>query len=128
MLRSYQDLKAWQRAMLLVTEVYSVTEALPPRERNGLTAPLRRAAVSVPSNIAEGYGRRHRREYIQFVSIALGSLCETESQLLIVANVGLRSSGEVRAALALCVQVRRLLTRLRDSLSRDPSAPLTLDP
>jgi four helix bundle protein len=85
---TYRDLIAWQRAMVLVTNVYRATEAFPRREIYGLTNQLRRAAVSVPSNIAEGKGRRSKKEYLQFLFKARGSLFEVETQLEISNNLG----------------------------------------
>lgn len=71
-IRSFRDLVAWQRAMELCERVYTLSSKFPSDERFGLTAQFRRAAVSVPSNIAEGYGRRRRQEYLRFLGIALG--------------------------------------------------------
>jgi four helix bundle protein len=85
---SYRDLIAWQRAMELVTDVYRVTENFPGREMYGLTRQVREAAVSVPSNIAEGKGRQTKRDYVQFLFRARGSLHETETQLEVGRNLG----------------------------------------
>jgi four helix bundle protein len=84
---TYRDLVAWQRAMALVTQIYRATDAFPRREIYGLTNQLRRAAVSVPSNIAEGKGRRSKKEYVQFLFKARGSLFEVETQLEIACNL-----------------------------------------
>jgi four helix bundle protein len=80
-IRSYKDLMVWQRSMDLVESIYRITEKLPAKERWGLLSQMRRAAVSVPSNIAEGYGRQSSGNYIQFLSISRGSLLELETQL-----------------------------------------------
>ena len=85
---SFRDLVAWQRAMTLVTQVYRATDTFPRREIYGLTNQVRRSAVSVASNIAEGKGRLSKREYVQFLSRARGSLCELETQLEIAVNLG----------------------------------------
>src|SRR5213592_82048 len=85
---SYRDLIAWQRAMELVTDVYRVTDSFPRREMYGLTRQVREAAVSVPSNIAEGKGRQTKRDYVQFLFRARGSLHETETQLEVSRNLG----------------------------------------
>ena len=79
--RSYKDLRVWKSALKLVGSVYKVTDRFPPEERFGLTSQLRRAAVSVVANIAEGNGRLHRAEYIHHLSIARGSLLEAEALL-----------------------------------------------
>ena len=84
----YQRLAAWNRAMELVEEVYELAARLPGLDRYELASQMRRAAVSVPSNLAEGYGRAHRTEYAHHVGIANGSLYELETQLLIVVEAG----------------------------------------
>jgi four helix bundle protein len=81
--QSYRDLTVWQRAIELVEAVYRVSRLLPPDERFGLTSQMQRAAVSVPANIAEGYGRAHRMEYVRHLSFAMGSLLELETHLII---------------------------------------------
>ena len=86
-LKHYQQLIAWQKAIALVTEVYSATKSFPRDEIYGLTSQIRRAAVSVPSNIAEGQGRATRGEFVQFLGYARGSLCEVETQIVIAANL-----------------------------------------
>lgn len=82
-LTSYQDLRVWQKAMDLVEEVYRLTPMLPATEKYGLASQMQRAVASIPSNIAEGYGRQHRGEYIQYLSMSNGSLKELETQVLI---------------------------------------------
>ncbi|ODT95852.1 MAG: hypothetical protein ABS82_06770 [Rhodanobacter sp. SCN 67-45] len=86
--RPHEDLSVWKRAMSLVEQVYARSSAFPDSERFGLTAQLRRAAVSVPSNIAEGAARRSTPEYLRFLSIARGSLSELDTQLQIAARLG----------------------------------------
>lgn len=86
--RRHHDLQVWQNAVALVKSVYSLTKALPDEERFGLTAQMRRAAISVPSNVAEGAGRSSRREFYRFLGIARGSLCEVETQLRIGLDLG----------------------------------------
>jgi four helix bundle protein len=86
--QSYRDLIAWQKAMALVTDVYRVTRGFPGEERYGLTNQVRRAAVSVPSNIAEGQARFSAREFHRFLSTARGSLVEVETQVQIAMNLG----------------------------------------
>lgn len=83
MLKNYRELKVWQKAYQLCLRIYKITKAFPKEERYGLTSQIRRAAVSVPSNIAEGYGRRTKGEYIQALHIAYGSNCELETQILL---------------------------------------------
>src|ERR1700686_741221 len=85
--RSYCDLVAWQKAMKFVTAIYEVTQRFPSEERYGLTNQLRRASVSVPSNIAEGQARFSQKEFHHFLSMARGSLVEIENQLFISRNL-----------------------------------------
>jgi four helix bundle protein len=82
-MKSYKELKVWQKAINLVTLVYQLSRTFPKEEQYGLTAQMRRAAVSIPSNIAEGWGRNSTKEYIQFLTIARASLMELETQLII---------------------------------------------
>ena len=88
MAESFRDLIAWQKAMTLVTEVYRATETFPDRERYGLTNQVRRAAVGIASNIAEGKGRLSKKEFVQFLAKARGSLCEVQTQLEIGMRLG----------------------------------------
>jgi len=87
-INSYRDLLVWQKSMQMVVSIYELTKELPSDERYGLTAQIRKAAVSVPSNIAEGWGRFNLGNYIQFLRIAHGSLCETETQLTLCVMLG----------------------------------------
>ena len=84
-MKSYRDLTVWQRSMQLVKAVYELTEAFPSQEQFGLTSQMRRSAVSIPSNIAEGFARKSRGEYARFVDIAYGSAAKLETQLDIAA-------------------------------------------
>ena len=88
LLKKYQQLIAWQKAIELVGDIYSLTSAFPRDEIYGLTSQLRRAAVSIPSNIAEGQGRATKGEFIQFLCHARGSLYEVETQVVISRNLG----------------------------------------
>lgn len=97
-IRSYRDLRVWQAAVEASLEVYRLTAAFPVEERFGLTIQLRRASVSVPSNIAEGYGRGTKSDYLRFLRVARGSLYEVETQLLIAARLGFLSE-DGRAAI-----------------------------
>jgi four helix bundle protein len=110
--RNYRDLFAWQRAMDLVTGVYHVTQSFPKSELYGLTNQLRRAAVSVPSNIAEGQGRGSDREFAQFLRIAHGSLREVETQLIIAERLGYADAATIARQLDLAAEAGRLITGL----------------
>lgn len=109
---AYRDLVAWQKAMALVTEVYRVTEHFPSREIYGLTQQLRRAAVSVASNIAEGKGRDTTRDYVQFLYRARGSLLEVETQLEIARNLGFLSDAAFAAIYDQAAEAGRVLNGL----------------
>ena len=80
-LKSYKELIVWQKSMTLVKELYKLTESFPENEKFGLTSQMRRASISIPSNIAEGWGRLSRINYIQFLRISRGSLFELETQI-----------------------------------------------
>jgi four helix bundle protein len=92
---SYRDLDVWQLAMDIVIEIYRVTRAIPAEERFGLVAQLRRAAVAIPSNIAQGRNRVGAAEFRRFVSIARGSVAEVETQLTVAVALGFVGAGEI---------------------------------
>ena len=115
---SYRDLETWQIAMKLVSEVYRVTKSFPRDEIYGLTNQLRRAAVSVPSNIAEGQGRDSTKEFLHYLSMAHGSLCELETQLLIAQGLGYLTQEDTDKLASLAVSVGRLINGLSRSLRR----------
>lgn len=115
--RNYADLIAWQKAMDLVEAVYNVSAALPREEMYGLTSQIRRAVVSVPSNIAEGQGRWTTGEFIQFLGVANGSLREIETQLHVAVRLRFVTPTDVEAAFGLAAEVGRLIYGLRNSLA-----------
>lgn len=86
-MRNYQDLDVWKKSIEYVTEIYRMTNCFPDSEKFGLTNQMRRAAISIPSNIAEGASRQYDKEYIQFVYVSLGSLNELNTQLIIASNL-----------------------------------------
>ena len=117
-IRDIKDLDVWQRAMDLAVEVYAVVKRLPRDEQFLLGSQLRRAAVSVPSNISEGYGRRGRAEFIRFLAIAQSSAREVETQLMLAERVGVLAPPATLPALELCRRVLQMLTRLIQALKR----------
>ena len=119
----YRDLIAWQRSMDLVEAVYKASATFPPDERFGLTSQVRRAVVSVASNIAEGQGRRSRGEFAQFLSVAFGSLREVETQVLIAVRLSYLDASLGESVLAACSEVGRLISGLTRSLERPSSPP-----
>ena len=115
-LKSYQDLEVWQRSMELAEVVWRLSARFPGEERFGMTSQLRRAATSVPANIAEGAERHETREFLQFLGIASGSLAETEPFLLLAERLGLLPSNRVKDTLERAATVGRLLHGLKRSL------------
>jgi four helix bundle protein len=113
---SYKDLIAWQKAMDFTEEIYKATRGFPRDELYGLTSQLRRAAVSIPSNIAEGQGRLTPGEFKQFLGHARGSLLETETQILLCGRLGYISAEETNRLLALSGEVGRILNGLISSI------------
>src|SRR5262245_42179280 len=122
-IQNYRGLDVWQRAMDLVDAVYDLTAQYPTSERFGLVTQMQRAAVSIPSNIAEGYGRKHRGDYIRFLSISRGSLCELETQLLISVRRKFAMQEQIETAWNLCQRIGQMLQRLVDSLERAQATP-----
>ena len=109
----HKDLEAWKQSMFLVEQVYKASAGFPRQEAYGLTSQMRRAAISIPSNLSEGAARNGSREYINFLGISLGSLAELETQLIIASRLGYVSTGELLASLN---HVRSLLIGLRNHL------------
>jgi four helix bundle protein len=116
--RSYKDLVAWQKSMALVTSVYRLTSSFPRDELFGLTSQLRRAAISIPSNIAEGQGRLSEKEFRYFLGQARGSLMEVETQLQIAENLGYPQNENTRSLLENCAEVGRILNGLLASVTK----------
>lgn len=116
MLTSYRELKVWQKSIDLVVEIYRLTKLFPKEELYGIINQIRRAAVSIPSNIAEGYSRKHRQEYSQFIRVAFGSGAELETQLLIAIKLKFAASQEFQKSKELLAEVMRMLNNLNKSL------------
>ena len=117
-IKGYKDLIAWQKAMDLVEAIYRLTQPFPSEEKFGLTSQLRRAAVSIPSNIAEGYSRRSRADYVRFLDIARGSANEIETQLLIAVRLHVAGEDQAAKVMEQAMEVQRILKGLVDSLLR----------
>ena len=117
-IQSYRDLIVWQKAMELVTELYQITRIFPAEEMFGLVSQMRRAAVSIPSNIAEGYGRASTGEYKQFLGHARGSLWEVETQILIAQKLAYVGEQDSARLLNLAMETGRILHGLLASLQR----------
>lgn len=110
--KSYRELIVWQKSMQFVTDIYRVTESLPSHEQFGLTAQIRRAAISIPSNIAEGFGRQLSGDFVRFLTIARGSLYEVQTQIEIAFNLRFLSEEAVSALSMQASEVERMLNRL----------------
>lgn len=119
-IKSYKDLMVWQKGVLLVKLVYELTRAFPPDEKFGLVAQMRRAAVSVPSNLAEGHARNTTGEFIQFISHAEGSLAELETQVILAVELGFCTTGDTRPLHELIQEVQKMTNALRRSLAARP--------
>ncbi len=114
--KSHRDLVVWQKSMNLVTEVYLCIRDFPKEEIYGLTSQLKRAVVSIPSNIAEGHGRDSTKEYIHFLSIAYGSLMEVETQLQIAVNLKFIEQPEANKLFYATAEIGRMINGLSRSL------------
>ena len=110
--KSHKDLIVWQKSMLLVKRLYEVTKTFPQEELFGITSQMRRAAVSIPSNIAEGFGRIYDKDTLRFLSTALGSASELETQLLISRQLGYILQSELDELLLLTAEIIRMLAAL----------------
>ncbi len=112
MINSFRDLIVWQKSMDLVKQVYTVTKTYPKEEKYGLVDQSNRAAVAIPSNIAEGYQRRHLGEYVQFLSIAYGSSAEIETQLLLAVSLKYVRDNDLKDTFCLLNEVQKMLNVL----------------
>jgi len=120
-LNSYKDLKVWQRGIELVKEVYKITSQFPKNEIYGLAIQMRRAVVSIPSNIAEGYLRKNLKEYLQFLRVAYGSAAELETQLIIAKD--LYQNINYSRAESLLEEIQKMLNTLIQKLENKTLSP-----
>lgn len=116
--QSYRELVSWQKGMLLAKLVYRLTATFPKEEKFGLISQMRRAAVSVPSNLTEGQARRTSGEFVQYISHAEGSLAELDTQPELGIDLGFCSTNEAAEAITLIQELRKMLNALRRSVSR----------
>ena len=116
-MKGCQELLVWHKAMDMVCEIYKLTRLLPKEEIYGLCNQMQRAAVSVPSNIAEGQSRSSNKEFAQFASIARGSNAELETQLQICQRLGYLTEAQTKTARNLCSEISKMLTALISSLT-----------
>ena len=118
-MQSYRELIVWQKGIKLVADIYEITSKFPKEEIFGITSQMRRAALSIPSNIAEGYARKHREEYGQFIRIAFGSGAELETQLIVAKKLNLISEEKLRNIDALLCEIMKMLNKLSSTISQN---------
>ncbi len=118
-LRSYKEMTVWQKSFQLAEEVYRLTSLFPREELYGLTSQMRRAAIAIPSNVAEGYSRNSRKEYLHFIEIAFSSGAELETQLLLSESLNLAQSEEFTYSKRLLDEVMRMLNTLQQKLRNE---------
>lgn len=120
MINSYKELIVWQKSIDLVGEVYKLTETFPKSELFGITNQMRRAVISIPSNIAEGYLRKHKLEYLQFLRVSFGSGAELETQLIIAKKLKLSTLDKFKSSEDLLQEVMKMLNSMISSLETKP--------
>ena len=116
MTKPHHKLKVWQKSRQFVKEIYQITTKLPAEEKFGLTSQMRRAAISIPSNIAEGAGRNSRKEYINFLGICQGSIAELETQILIAKDLGHFNNHSAQPLLKELDEISKMIIGLKKSL------------
>ncbi|MBQ7504230.1 MAG: four helix bundle protein [Ruminococcus sp.] len=116
-IKSYKDLIVWQKSIDLVILIYELTKLLPEDEKFGLSSQMRRAAISIPSNIAEGQQRKSSKDFMHFLSIARGSKGELQTQLYISYKLKLLSKQQVEPSMALLSEIGKMISKLMDSLN-----------
>ena len=119
-MQSYRELIVWQKSMGLVKEIYALVKLFPKEETYALSDQMRRAVVSIPSNIAEGHSRNSCKEYVQFLYIARGSKAELETQLLVAASLGYISNNQAESVLNTCAEIGKMLNSLLKKLTSNP--------
>jgi len=115
-MKDYKELQVWQKAVAFVTETHKTTRGFPAEERFGLTTQIRRAATSVPANVAEGWGRASTKEYVQFLVVARGSLVELETHLIVSRDLGYLNAAQLEAAQSRIEEIGKMLNGLIQSL------------
>ena len=123
MLKNYKELNVWQKSYKLCLHIYKATKRFPKDEMYGLTSQIRRSAVFIPSNIAEGYGRKTTLEYVRFLYTAYGSICELETQTMLSGDLGYVEEGRLQKLKSEMGDVERMLKALIKSLENKPLDP-----
>jgi four helix bundle protein len=117
MIKDYKDLIVWQKAMEAAAEIYKLVKRLPKEEMYALSDQMRRAAISIPSNIAEGQARNSSKEFNQFLAIAKGSKAELETQLFLCVKVGYLTDNDIASAITLLVEIGKIINTLQQKLT-----------
>lgn len=117
-MKTYRDLLVWQKAIAFVTQIYKSVKAFPTEELYGLTSQIKRSAVSIPSNIAEGYGRKSKNDYIRFLQIAMGSIFEMQTQLEISKNLEFLSVNRFNELYESSREIERMLSSMINKISK----------
>lgn len=123
MIKDYKDLIVWQKAMDLVVEVYALVKLMPKEEMYALSSQIRRAAISIPSNIAEGQARNSTKEFIQFLAIAKGSKAELETQLLLCIRIGYLNEDQIATAMNILAEIGKMINALQQKLTTPTTNP-----
>ena len=118
---TYKDLIVWQKAMEMTIALYQIVKKLPKEETYALSDQMRRAAISIPSNIAEGFGRNSKKEYIQFLFIANGSVCELETQLILCVQFKYFTEQEIQPIINLLDEIKRIIMTITKKLTLNTS-------
>lgn len=116
MIKNYRDLEVWQKSRILVKEIYSLSQNFPREEQFGLTTQIRRAVISIPSNIAEGHSRQSTKDYISFISMAIGSLAEVDTQMVLAQDLNYISNKDYAAVESNIHSLQQMLHKLRGAL------------
>ena len=116
-IQHYRELLIWQKGITLVKDIYFLTKKFPESEKFGLTAQIQRAAVSVPSNIAEGQARQHSNEFRQFLYVVLGSLAELDTQTTIAGELGYINTNELKMLIAKIIELRKMVWGILSKLN-----------
>lgn len=117
MLKTYKELHVWEKCIRLVKDVYRIVENFPSEEKYGLCSQIRRSAVSIPSNIAEGYGRHSTPDYLRYLNMSMGSLFELETQLIIAFELGFITSEDSQTLAASIDEIERMLSAMKTKLA-----------
>ena len=117
-IKTYKDFIVWQKSFRLVLNIYKISKSFPDEEKFCITQQMRKSAISIPSNIAEGFGRNHTKEYIRFLQIACGSLYELETQLEICYKLNYINDNDQQELNELCIEIGKMLNSLIRKLTR----------